>query len=145
MWAISFVSAKNSVYIVSSVYWTPGRSRATPNWALGNYKERKEQHSLLWRAYSLMGRLRWQIPSPGDERHHRGHQLCLQLYQGADACFCFGKGRREVLIGGIAIVKWKFLSRVYDFGVLFPRDQIESCVPRTHTPPPLGFEKRERV
>ena len=57
----SFVSAKNSVYIVSSVYWTPGRHRETPNWAPGNYKERKEHHSLLWRAYSLMGRLRWQM------------------------------------------------------------------------------------
>lgn len=75
----SFVSAKNLVYIVSSVYWTPGGHRETPNWALGNYKERKEHHSLLWRAYSLMGRLRWQIPFPGDEHHHRWHQVCLQL------------------------------------------------------------------
>ena len=75
----SSVSAKNSVYIVSSVYWTPGGHRETPNWALGNYKERKEHHSLLWRAYSLMGRLRWQIPFPGDERHHRWHQVCPQL------------------------------------------------------------------
>lgn len=58
----SFISAKNLVFIVNSVYRTPAKHRTTPNWALGNYKERKGHNSFLWRVCSLMGRTRWQIP-----------------------------------------------------------------------------------